>query len=215
MPYNLHIANKRYSTWSMRPWVLLKALDIPFQESSHVYNAGIRQPKFLAFSPSGKVPCLYDGDTTVVWDSLAIVEYLAERHDRVWPADASARNFARCVTAEMHSSFAAVREECPMDIGAQIEMPRPVSESLQRDIARLSGLFKVGIETYGGPWLAGSSFTAADAFYAPVASRFLTYSLELDGDIAKAYMERLLTHPAVQAWVEEGKLEADRAPLDE
>lgn len=217
MSYKLHIGNKRYSSWSMRPWVLLKALGIPFEESLSFFKPGWRQPDFLAFSPSGKVPCLHDGGGEVVWDSLAIMEYLAERHEGVWPSpeNASARAFARCAASEMHSSFAAIRDECSMNVGLRVELPRPLSDDLQRDVDRLSGLFKYGIETYGGPWLAGPSFTAADAFYAPIASRCITYGLEMQGAEAKAYIERLFNHPAIQAWIQDGILETAREPEHE
>lgn len=215
MAYKLHIGNKRYSSWSMRPWVLLKALDIPFDEALSLFKPGHRQPEFLAFSPSGKVPCLHDAGSVVVWDSLAIAEYLADRHAGVWPSletNAAARAFARCAAAEMHSSFAAIRDECSMNVGLRIEMSQPLSDALQRDLARLSGLFTHGVETFGGPWLAGPAFTAADAMFAPVASRCVTYGLELEGDVAKAYVERLFNHPAVQAWVQDGILETAREP---
>lgn len=217
MTYKLFIGNKRYSSWSMRPWVVLKALDIPFEESLNIFKAGMRQPQFLAFSPSGKVPCLHDGDDIVVWDSLAIVEYLAERHEGVWPSssNAAARAFARCAASEMHSSFDAIRDQCQMNVGLRIEMNKPLSDELQRDIARLSGLFEYGIETFGGPWLAGPNFTGADAFYAPIASRCKTYGLQLDNAVAQAYVDRLFDHPAVQAWVQAGVLESAREPLHE
>lgn len=215
MTYKLHIANKRYSSWSMRPWVLLKALNIPFEEALFLFKPGYRQPEFLAFSPSGKVPCLHDGNDTIVWDSLAIAEYLAEKHEGVWPSDRTARAFARCAAAEMHSSFNAIRDECSMNVGLRIEMPQPLSDGLKRDLARLSVLFKQGIDTYGGPFLAGPNFTAVDAMFAPVASRCKTYGLELENETAKAYVERLFQHPTVQAWVQDGIAETAREPSHE
>lgn len=216
MTYKLHIGNKRYSSWSMRPWVLLKALGIPFDEELYFFKPGFRQPEFFAFSSSGKVPCLHDGDT-VVWDSLAIVEYLADRHDGVWPSkeDAAARAFARCAAAEMHSSFGAIRSECGMNVGLRFEMRRPLSDDLQRDISRLNQLFKEGVERFGGPWLAGSKFTAVDAFFAPVAARIKGYGLELESEAAREYVERLLGQPGVQEWVQAGIREKAREPNHE
>ncbi|KAL3963120.1 hypothetical protein ACCO45_000124 [Purpureocillium lilacinum] len=198
--YALYIGNKRYSSWSMRPWVLLKALDIPFDEKLHFFKPGQAQPEFKAFSPSAKVPCLHDNNSgnVVVWDSLAIAEYLAEQH----PA--------------MHSSFAAIRDECSMNVALRIELPRPLSEGLRRDIARLGALFAEGVERFGGPFLAGSSFTAADAFFAPVASRCETYGIRFeDNPKAQGYVDALLAHPAVQAWIQQGIRETEREPYHE
>ncbi|KFH42026.1 hypothetical protein ACRE_072660 [Hapsidospora chrysogenum ATCC 11550] len=228
MTYTLFIANKRYSSWSMRPWVLLKALDIPFEEKMNLFGAGYRQPQFQAFSPTGKVPCLHDssvnvdnggeGGQLVVWDSLAIAEYLADKgHEGVWPAAAgrdkglAARTFARCAAAEMHSGFTSIRDECSLNVGLRIDMGGSLSEGLQRDLARLDALFKEGLERFGGPWLAGPNFTAVDAFFAPVASRCKTYGLALEGPAAE-YLDRLFEHPAVQAWVQDGIKETAREP---
>ncbi|KAJ4124487.1 hypothetical protein NW754_000182 [Fusarium falciforme] len=211
MTYTLFIGNKRYSSWSMRPWVLLKALDIPFEEKLHLFKPGPRQPHFIAFSPTGKVPCLQDGDTSIlVWDSLAICEYIAEKYPAAWPADAAARAFARSAAAEMHSGFNAIRDECSMNVGLRIELGTP-SEALQRDINRFNALFKEGIEKFGGPWLAGDKFTAVDAMYAPIASRCKTYGVELEG-AAQEYMDRLFEHPVVQEWVRDGIKETEREP---
>lgn len=213
MAYTLYIGNKRYSSWSMRPWVLLKALDIPFDEKLNLFKPGERQPDFLAFSPSGKVPCLVDGagGSITIWDSLAILEYVAEKYPAVWPKDASARAFARCAAAEMHSGFGTIRDECSMNVALRIDMGETLSEGLQRDIARFNTLFKEGLEKHGGPWLAGKDFTAVDAFFAPIASRVKTFGLKLDGPAAE-YIERLYEHPAVQAWIQEGIEETAREP---
>lgn len=214
MTYTLFVGNKRYSSWSMRPWVLLKALDIPFEEKLQLFKPGLRQPDFLAFSPTGKVPCLHDGATsTVVWDSLAICEFVAESYAGAWPTDARARAFARSAAAEMHSSFAAIRDECAMNIGLRIELFSR-SEALQRDISRFNELFADGLEKFGGPWLAGKEFTIVDAMYAPIASRCRTYGIELEGT-AKEYLDRLFEHPAVQEWVRDGIKETAREPLHE
>jgi glutathione S-transferase len=214
MTYTLFIGNKRYSSWSMRPWVLLKALDIPFEEKLNLFKPGLRQPDFLAFSPTGKVPCLHDSETSiVVWDSLAICEYIAEKYPAAWPSDASARAFARCAAAEMHSGFDAIRDECSMNVALRIELGE-VGEALQRDIDRFTALFEQGLDKFGGPWLAGEKFTIVDAMYAPIASRFKTYGIELKG-AAKEYADRLFEHPVVQDWIQGGIQETSREPFHE
>lgn len=214
MTYTLFIANKRYSSWSMRPWVLLKALDIPFTEKLQYFKPGYRQPDFLAFSPSGKVPCLHDDDSqVVVWDSLAICEYIAEKYPAAWPSDPAARAFARSAAAEMHSGFNAIRDECSMNVGLRIELGTP-GEALQKDIERLNAVFKDGLEKFKGPFLAGQSFTIVDAMYAPVASRCKTYGIELEG-AAGEYLQRLFDHPAVQIWIRDGISEDVREPSHE
>ncbi|SPO01396.1 uncharacterized protein DNG_04072 [Cephalotrichum gorgonifer] len=174
MTYSLYIGNKRYSSWSMRPWVLLKALDVPFEEKLNLFKPGIRQPEFLSFSPSGKVPCLHDNTTSVVvWDSLAICEYIAESHPGAWPTDTRARAFARSAAAEMHSGFSSIRNECGMNVGMRITLASP-SEGLKDDLRRLNELFNEGLEKFGGPWIAGKEFTIADAMFAPISSRCKT-----------------------------------------
>ncbi|KAF7560655.1 hypothetical protein G7046_g3505 [Stylonectria norvegica] len=214
MTYTLFIGNKRYSSWSLRPWALLKALDIPFDERLHLFQPGIQQPDFATFSPSSKVPCLHDGETSiVVWDSLAILEFIAEKHPAAWPADVAARAFARCAAAEMHSGFSALRNQCGMNVGLRIDMG-PFDEALQKDIDRLNALFKDGIDKFGGPWLGGKEFSIADAMFAPVASRCKTYGIELDG-VAGEYLDRLFDHPAVQEWVIDGIKEKAREPTHE
>ncbi|KAK1997364.1 glutathione S-transferase domain-containing protein [Colletotrichum falcatum] len=210
----LHIANKRYSSWSMRPWVLLKALGVPFEERLQAFSSGHRQPAFLSFSPSGKVPALVDGDVTV-WDSLAIAEYVAEAHPAAWPRDGAARAFARCAAAEMHSGFAALRDQCSMNVALRVDLGAGApDEELQRDLDRLDRLWTDGLARFGGPFLAGGEFTAADAFFAPVATRVRTFGLRLS-DPAMAYVETLLAHPAVRQWVEEGIAETMREPSHE
>jgi glutathione S-transferase len=192
----LHIANKNYSSWSLRPWVLMRELGISFEERIHPFGQGAA---FTSFSPSGKVPCLVDGDT-VVWDSLAITEYVAERHAGVWPADPKARAFARCAAAEMHSGFQALRSVCGMTCGQRVRL-REVPAALASDLARLDALWGEGLGRFGGPFLAGAAFTAADAFFSPVAFRFQTYSPPATAR-ARAYAERLLALPSMQAWYE-------------
>lgn len=201
MAYRLYIANKNYSSWSMRPWVLMEALDIPFEEELIPFEGAGRQRAFERFSPTAKVPCLHDGDR-VIWESLAIVEYLAEHTPTVWPTEASARAWARSACAEMHSGFAALRDECSMNCALTIDLGTP-SEALAKDIARLDALWREGLMRFGGPWLAGEAFTAVDAMFAPVAVRVHGYGIAL-GDTAAAYVQRLLAHPAVAAWIAQG-----------
>jgi glutathione S-transferase len=195
--YTLHIANKNYSSWSLRPWALLKARGIPFREQLHRFKPGGNYAEVRGFSPTGKVPCLVDGDT-VVWDSLAIAEYVAERHPGAWPADPAARAFGRSAAAEMHSGFQALRNECSMSIGHRVQLRSP-SAALGADVARLDALWSEGLRRFGGPFLVGAEFTAADAFFAPVAFRAQTYGLQFS-TAASAYLARLLAHPALQDW---------------
>ena len=197
--YTLYIANKNYSSWSLRPWVLMKALGIPFEERLMVFQDGSNWETFRQFSPVGLVPCLHDG-STVVWDSLGIVEYLAERHSGVWPADSTARAFARCAAAEMHSGFPVLRTICTMSCGLRIRL-KEISPGLQRNLARIGELWNEGLQRFGGPFLAGASFTAVDAFYAPVAFRVQTYDLKLSG-AANRYAACLLEQPAMRSWYE-------------
>jgi glutathione S-transferase len=197
---DLHIANKVYSSWSLRPWLLMKQLQLPFTEHVHPFATGSNWAAFRAFAPSGKVPCLVDG-AQVVWDSLAIAEYLAERHPGVWPSDASARAWARCAAAEMHSGFGALRQTCSMNCALRVQL-HAVSPALQADLDRLDELWREGLNRFGGPFLAGATFTAVDAFFAPVAFRAQTYGLSLSAT-AQAYAQHLLALPAMQQWVDE------------
>ncbi|MGH8144892.1 MAG: glutathione S-transferase family protein [Rhodanobacteraceae bacterium] len=193
----LYIANKNYSSWSLRPWVLMRECGIPFDEELEPFGAGSNWNAFRKFSPTGKVPCLVDGGTAV-WDSLAITEYLAEAYPRVWPASRAARAFARCAAAEMHSGFMALREQCGMSCGIRVKLHR-VDDALRRDLDRLNELWNEGLQHFGGPFLAGAEFSAADAFYAPVAFRIQTYAPPLDAT-ANAYAQRLLALPSMREW---------------
>lgn len=205
--YQLHIANKNYSSWSLRPWVLMRALDIPFQEHVHLFGEGSNWQRFRAFSPTGRVPCLHDGET-VVWDSLAIAEYLAERHAGVWPDDPVARAWARCAAAEMHAGFGALREHCSMSCGQRVELAE-VGAALQADIVRIDELWCDGLARFGGPYLAGPAFSAADAFYAPVAFRVQTYGLALSAP-AERYAGTLLASAAMGEWYDAALAETAR-----
>ena len=195
--YTLYIANKNYSSWSLRPWLLLRELGIPFEEKLVRFTSDSNWETFRMFSPSGQVPTLHDG-RTVVWDSLAITEYLAERHKGVWPEDATARAWARCAAAEMHSGFTVLRTRCSNSCGVRVEL-REIPSELQRDIGRINELWNEGLDRFGGPFLAGPKFTAVDAFYAPVVFRFQTYGLIAERS-ATAYMARILALPSMSSW---------------
>lgn len=203
--YQLYIGNKNYSSWSLRPWVLMKELTLPFVETLEPFESADNFEKFREFSPNGRVPCLIDGESTV-WDSLGIVEYLAERHQQVWPQHQSARTFARCASAEMHSSFSDLRNICPMNCAITVEM-NELSPGLRRDIARIDELWLEGLSRFGGGFLAGDSFTAVDAFFCPVAFRFRSYGLPLS-DEAATYCDRLLRLSSMVDWADAGILES-------
>jgi len=195
--YDLYIANKNYSSWSLRPWVLMRELAIPFREILVPFGGPRNPDAFRAFSPTGKVPCLVDGDITV-WDSLSITEYVGERHAGVWPAELAARAWARSAAAEMHSGFQALRNTCGMNCGIRVKLHR-VDAALTRDLKRIESLWADGFARFGGPFLTGARFCAADAFFAPVAFRFQTYELPL-GDETRRYAARLLALPSMQTW---------------
>lgn len=184
-------------------------LQIPFQEKLHVFN----QDDFGQFSPTALVPCLHDGET-VIWESLAIVEYLGDRHPDVWPEDGAAKNWARCATAEMHAGFDHLRNNCSMSCGVRLRL-RDRPEGLLKDLNRLQTLWEEGLNKFGGPFLTGEKFTAVDAFYAPVAFRVQTYNLTLSQQ-AMGYVNHLLALPAMQTWYEEALAEPWRdKPHDE
>lgn len=209
--YQLYIGNKAYSSWSLRPWVLMRELDIPFAETLVPFSPS-RHEDYLKFSPSGKVPCL-DDNGTIVWDSLAIAEYLAERYGRVWPIDPEARAFARSAAAEMHSGFSGLRNACSMVVGIKVEL-KEMTPALFADVERITELWTTGLARFGGPFLAGKRFTAADAFYCPVAFRAQTYGLFQSGPAAD-YVARLLELPAMQDWYKAALAETWRWPSSE
>lgn len=210
--YTLHITNKNYSSWSLRPWVLMRELDISFNEQLAVFTDSAIQKHFMDFCPTGLVPCLHHDDL-VVWDSLAIIEYLAERHAGVWPEDSRARAWARCAAAEMHSGFSALRQQCSMSCGVRIRI-KEISPALQRNLDRLEQLWSEGLTRFGGPFLAGDKFTAVDAFYAPIAFSVRGYDLPL-GKVAMDYVERLLQVNAMREWEQAALLEPWREPAHE
>ncbi len=204
MPPTLFIANKAYSSWSARPWLLMRALDIPFfEETTPLYLDGSRE-KMLREGPTGKFPVLRDGELAI-WDSLAIIEYLAEKFPakKVWPREARDRAQARSLCAEMHSGFMPFRQNCPTNFRRERrETPREIDEAAQADLARIDQIFSGA----RGPFLFGD-FCAADAFFAPVVSRIDAYALKLSAGAA-GYCERILALPAFRDWREGAKAEA-------
>ena len=200
MSYTLITANRNYSSWSLRPWLLMKALGIPFADRIEPFTKPDNYEDFRAFSPTGQVPVLVakdSGDERRVWDSLGIALYLADRHPEVWPQDKDARAFAQAIAAEMHGGFGALRNDCTMNVGVRVAL-RPMSPALERNVARVREIFEGGLARFGGPWLAGARFTAADAFYAPVAFRIRTYGLDVGA--GQAWVEQVLAHPAMLEW---------------
>jgi glutathione S-transferase len=194
----LYVGNKNYSSWSLRGWLVTRLSGEPFDEIDVPLDGLVADPARYPFLPSRLVPCLHDGDT-IVWDSLAIAEYLAERHPQMWPDDPKARAFARSISAEMHSGFAALRSEMTMCIRERVDV-RPWSPRLARDIERIARIFDDARRRFGegGAYLFGRH-SIADCFFAPVAFRFQTYGVKLAG-LAATYVESLLAHPDVKAW---------------
>jgi glutathione S-transferase len=205
--YTLHIANKNYSSWSLRPWLVLRELQIPFAEHLVPFHRQDDWTAFRKLSPNGKVPCLVDGSTTV-WESLAIVEYLAERHAGVWPAAPEARSWARSAAAEMHAGFGELRNRCSMSCGIRVQL-HALTAALAADLDRLSRLWNDGLGRFGGPFLAGAQFSAVDAFFAPVAFRIQTYGLALDAH-SQAYVSRLLQLQSLRSWYQAALAETFR-----
>jgi glutathione S-transferase len=197
MAYTLITANRNYSSWSLRPWILMKMLELPFEDRIEPFRQDDNHAAFRQFSPTGQVPCLIDEGVTV-WDSLGITLYLADRHDGIWPEDHAARAWAMCAVAEMHGGFGALRSDCPMSIGIRVLL-NPMRPALLRDVARIVELWTEGLNRFGGPFLAGDRFTAVDAFYAPVAYRVRTYGLDV-GPAGQAWVDRMLALPDMLAW---------------
>ena len=222
MALQLYIGNKNYSSWSMRPWVLLTQAGIPFEEKMVRFDAFDATSTFKttvsAINPVGKVPVLVD-DGFAVWDTLAIAEYLAERFPdkALWPAAAQARARARSVCAEMHSGFTALRNHCPMNLEASLpEIGRIVwrdQAGVRADVARLTAMWTALLAEHGGPMLFGA-FGIADAYFAPVCTRLRTYALPMEPQV-QAYVDRVLALPALQAWTQQALAEHDFIAFDE
>ncbi len=218
----LVIGNKNYSSWSMRPWVLMKQAGIPFEEVMVRFDSFEADSSFkqglAQVSPVGKVPVLVDGDLSV-WDTLAIAEYLAEKYPELhlWPREAPARARARSVTAEMHSGFGALRTACGMNIEARLPEVGQIiwrdNAAVRADVARIVAMWQQLLAEHGGPMLFGR-FTIADAFYAPVVMRLRTFELPVPEDI-RAYAQRVCELPGVKAWIDDALTERDFIPFDE
>ena len=218
----LYIGNKNYSSWSMRPWVLLKQTGIAFEEvkvrfDSFDGNSSFKQT-MGSITPVGKVPVLVD-DGLVVWDTLAIAEYLAEKFPEksLWPASVPARARARSICAEMHSGFGALRSACPMNIEANLSDTGQLiwrdKPAVRADVARIASMWEELLQLHGGPLLFGE-FSIADAYFAPVAMRLKTYALPVPAHITR-YMTSLCAAPGVKAWVDDALLENDFRDFEE
>jgi len=216
MALTLVIANKRYSSWSLRPWLLLSHLGVPFGEVIIPLDEPTTRARILEYSPSGKVPCLIDGDARV-WDSLAIIETVAEWFPDlpVWPEGRAARAHARAISAEMHAGFQALRQACPMNLGRDDRTWKDRGEGALADVERITRMWRETRARFGagGPFLFGA-FGAADAMYAPVVTRLDRYGFAVDAD-TRRYMDAVLGLPAMVAWTEAGRAETWRAWADE
>ncbi len=226
MALTLYIGNKNYSSWSMRPWVLMKQAGIAFTENKIRFDSFEADSNFkktiLSLSPAGKVPVLVDaqlGNDAAIWDSLAICEYLAETHPQrhLWPQDPAARARARVLCADMHSGFQHLRSHCPMnieaslpDVGAQLLAEHA---NLRDDLYRIIALWQKELTQNSGPMLFGE-FSIADAFFAPVCMRINTYALPVQPDV-QAYVNRVTALPSVAAWIQDALAEKDFRAFEE
>ncbi len=201
MSLKLLIGNKRYSSWSLRPWIAMKVLGVPFDEMLFpLYQPGSSE-QVLKYSPTGKVPALVDGEI-VVWESLAILDYLADRFPdlAMWPRDLAARGLARAVSAEMHAGFVPLRRQCPMNIMRDRAKPREIPADVEINVKRIDTIWSEARAKHGkgGPFLFGA-FGAADAMYAPIVSRFSSYAIPVSA-VAKDYMDVIMGLPAWREW---------------
>jgi glutathione S-transferase len=208
MALTLVLGNKNYSSWSLRPWIAMRHADIDFDEMViRLYEPGSRE-KILSHSPSGKVPCLIDGDVTV-WESLAILDYLADRfpETNLWPSDLKARGLARAVSAEMHAGFPALRQHCPMNMRRDPAKKRELTPEVRENVARIEAIWNEcrGKFGAGGDFLFGA-FSNADAMYAPVVSRFATYGVSVS-PVTRRYMDAMMALPAWREWEKAGRAE--------
>ena len=218
----LYIGNKNYSSWSMRPWVLMRQAGITFDEVMVRFDSFDADSDFKRalkdVNPVGKVPVLVDGDLAV-WDTLAIAEYLAERfpENALWPTDPKARARARSVCAEMHAGFTALRSACPMNIEASLPDVGALAwrdkTGVRADVARLEAMWTALLNTHGGPMLFGD-FSIADAYFAPVCMRLRTYALPVSSTVS-AYVDRVAALPGVAAWISDALAEKDFLDFEE
>ena len=208
--YKLIIGNKTYSTWSLRPWLVLKHFGIPFEEILVKLDLPGTTAEILKYSPSGRVPALIDGQITV-WESLAILEYLYESHPEIYPKNRELRSLARSLSNEMHAGFAKMREL--LNFNAKKKFPGFDWSAASKDITRIAELWESALKVSGGPYLCGE-FSVADAMFAPVAGRFVTYDVQLSG-AAAAYAARIMDLPAMREWYAGAMKEDFEAPLHE
>ena len=218
----LYIANKNYSSWSMRPWVMLKQAGIDFEEVMVRFDGFDAQSMFKKtlkdINPVGKVPVLVDGDLAV-WDTLAIAEYVAEKFPdkKLWPSAVADRARARSICAEMHSGFAGIRSACPMNIDAHLPeigaLAMRDKEAVRNDLKRIDSLFSALLKAHKGPMLFGA-FSIPDAYFAPVVMRIKTYALPVSTE-TQAYIERLCAMPGVKAWIDDALVEKDFIDFEE
>lgn len=204
------LGNKKYSSWSLRPWLALKLTGAKFEEAVVPLDMPDTAENIRKYSPSGRVPALIDGEVTV-WESLAICEYLAEKFPKagLWPSEPAQRALARAVSSEMHAGFGNLRNDCSMKIVEQRPY-QPLRPETQKDVDRIVELWGDCLKKSGGPWLFGKKPCIADAFFAPVVSRFRTYSIPVSG-AAKAYCDTVWAWPALQEWVTAARAETLRA----
>ncbi len=209
----LLIGNKNYSSWSLRPWLLLKHFDIPFVEERLPLDTPEFAQAIAQWSGARRVPVFRQGEHTV-WDSLAICEYINEAYLRAggWPADLTARSYGRAIVCEMHSGFAAMRSEMPMSV-RRVPSAVELSSHAIADVSRVESIWSEALDRFGGPWLLGN-FSIADAFYAPVAWRFHGYAVPVSS-VASHYCRALLAHPAMQKWASAAHVETEHLPHDE
>jgi glutathione S-transferase len=216
MAPKLIIGNKNYSSWSFRPWILMRQAGIPFEEELYaLYEPGSRE-KIMQYSPTGTVPCLVDGDVTV-WESLAILDYLADKfpEKKLWPADLKARGFARAISSEMHAGFGPLRQYCSMNMRRDRNKPRELTPEVKANVERIDAIWSECRSRFGagGPFLFGA-FSNADAMYAPVVSRFASYSIGVS-PAARSYMDAVMALPAWKEWEDAARVEPMVMPHNE
>jgi glutathione S-transferase len=216
MALKLIIGNKNYSSWSLRPWIAMRHAGIAFDEELvPLYEPGSRE-KVMKYSPTGTVPCLVDGDLTV-WESLAILDYLADKFPdkKLWPDDLKARGHARAISSEMHAGFGPLRQHCSMNMRRDRNKPRELTPQVQANVDRIDTIWSETRSRFGagGPFLFGA-FSNADAMYAPVVSRFASYSIPVS-PTARSYMEAVMALPAWKEWEEAARVEPMVMPGNE
>lgn len=209
----LYIGNKKYSSWSFRPWIAMRAKQIEFEDEVVPFNEDAVNPDYVKFSPTSKVPVLIDGELAI-WESLAILEYLADRFpDKdFWPTDIAAKAHARSISNEMHGGFFGIRGRCPMNMARPIKAIEE-DAAVRKDVTRIEQIWQECLDKYGGPFLFGE-FCNADAMFAPVVNRIEKYVLS-DHQAVKSYSEAMLNHPAYKEWEVAGIAEEWIVPADE